>query len=103
MSCSVAVVGATGVVGRDMLRVLEQRRFPASRVVPLASPRSAGVKVPYAGRELTVQTAVPDAFQDVQIALFSAGASVSRELAPAAASRGAIVIDNSSAWRMDAE
>jgi aspartate-semialdehyde dehydrogenase len=86
-----------------MLRVLEQRRFPATKVLALASPRSAGARVPYAGGELTVQAAVPDAFRDVQFALFSAGATVSRELAPQAASRGAVVIDNSSAWRMDPE
>ena len=103
MSCDVAVVGATGVVGREMLRVLEQRRFPCARILALASPRSAGLKIPFAGRELTVQTATPDAFRDIRIALFSAGATISRELAPQAAARGAVVIDNSSAWRMDAE
>src|SRR6185436_12025141 len=103
MKCDVAVVGATGVVGREMLRVLEQRRFPATKVLALASPRSAGVELPYAGRKITVQPATPDAFQGVRFALFSAGATVSRELGPQAAARGAVVIDNSSAWRMDPE
>ena len=101
MAKVVAVVGATGVVGREMLRTLEQRRFPASRVLALASPRSAGRKLPFAGGEIEVQAALPDAFRGVDIALFSAGASAARELGPEAAARGAVVIDNSSAWRMD--
>jgi aspartate-semialdehyde dehydrogenase len=101
MSSVVAVVGATGVVGREMLRTLEVRRFPASRVLALASPRSAGSRIPFQGGELEVRAAVPEAFEGVTIALFSAGASASRELGPVAASRGAVVIDNSSAWRMD--
>lgn len=101
MSLTVAVVGATGAVGREMLRILEQRRFPASRVVAIASPRSAGVKLPFGGTELTVQTASPGVFEGVQLALFSAGAAPSRELAPMAAAAGAVVVDNSSAWRMD--
>ncbi len=103
MAKVVAVVGATGVVGREMLRTLEQRRFPASRVIALASPRSAGQKLPFAGGEIEVMVASPEAFAGVDIALFSAGASASRELGPAAAARGAVVIDNSSAWRMDPE
>ncbi|MFO0760636.1 MAG: aspartate-semialdehyde dehydrogenase [Byssovorax sp.] len=103
MAKVVAVVGATGVVGREMLRTLEQRRFPASRVLALASPRSAGQKLPFAGGEIEVGVAAPAAFAGVDIALFSAGASASRELAPAAAAKGAVVIDNSSAWRMDPE
>lgn len=101
MSNVVAVVGATGVVGREMLRMLESRRFPASRVIALASPRSAGSRVPFQGGELEVRAASKGAFDGVSIALFSAGASASRELAPLAASEGAVVIDNSSAWRMD--
>ena len=101
MSTVVAVVGATGVVGREMLRTLEARRFPADRVVALASPRSAGLRLPFQGGEIEVQVAAPEAFEGVTIALFSAGATASRELAPAAAARGAVVIDNSSAWRMD--
>lgn len=103
MSKVIAVVGATGVVGREMLRTLEQRRFPAKRVLALASPRSAGLKLPFNGGEIEVQAATPEAFAGVNIALFSAGAAASRELGPAAAARGAVVIDNSSAWRMDPE
>jgi aspartate-semialdehyde dehydrogenase len=99
----VAVVGATGAVGREMLRVLEQRAFPADRVVALASPRSAGTKLPFRGGELTVEALDARSFQGVTIALFSAGATLSREMAPIAAQAGAVVIDNSSAWRMDAE
>jgi len=101
MSRTVAVVGATGVVGREMLRTLEQRNFPATSVLALASPRSAGMRIPFRGGELEVAAVTPEAFEGVRFALFSAGAAASRELAPVAASRGAIVIDNSSAWRMD--
>jgi aspartate-semialdehyde dehydrogenase len=101
MSFVVAVVGATGAVGREMLRVLEQRRFPVKRLVPLASKRSAGTRMPFAGGEVAVVELTPSAFQGVDIALFSAGASVSREFGPVAASAGAVVVDNSSAWRMD--
>ena len=84
MSCVVAVVGATGVVGREMLRTLEQRRFPADRVLALASPRSAGQKLPFRGRTIEVHAVTPEAFDGVRFALFSAGASASRELAPIA-------------------
>src|SRR5580704_15913956 len=101
MSFVVAVVGATGAVGREMLKVLEQRRFPVKRLVALASKRSAGQKLAFAGTELTVEELTPGAFAGVRFALFSAGASVSREMAPLAAAAGAVVIDNSSAWRMD--
>jgi aspartate-semialdehyde dehydrogenase len=86
-----------------MLRTLEARGFPATRVVALASARSAGRRLPLRGGEVEVQAATPEAFAGVDIALFSAGAAASRELAPAAAARGAVVIDNSSAWRMDPE
>jgi aspartate-semialdehyde dehydrogenase len=103
MSLVVAVVGATGAVGREMLRVLEQRRFPVKRLVPLASKRSAGTKMPFAGADVAVVELTPASFQGVDVALFSAGASVSREFGPIAASAGAVVIDNSSAWRMDPE
>lgn len=101
MSYVVAVVGATGVVGREMLKTLEQRRFPVKKLVALASPKSAGKTITYAGTEVTVQAATPEAFAGVDYALFSAGASASRELAPIAGKQGTIVIDNSSAWRMD--
>jgi aspartate-semialdehyde dehydrogenase len=101
MSFVVAVVGATGAVGREMVRILEQRRFPVKRLVALASKRSAGQKLPFAGGEVVVEELTPASFAGVEVALFSAGASVSREFGPIAASAGAVVIDNSSAWRMD--
>ena len=103
MAKVVAVVGATGVVGREMLRTLEARHFPAKRVIALASARSVGTRLPFRGEQIEVQLATPEAFAGVDIALFSAGATASRDLAPAAAAHKAVVIDNSSAWRMDPE
>ncbi len=97
----VAVVGATGVVGQEMLAVLHQRGFPVSEVVPVASERSAGKKARFGQREIEIRALRPDVFDGVDFALFSAGASVSREWGPVAAKAGAIVIDNSSAFRMD--
>ncbi len=97
----VAVAGATGAVGREMLKVLEQRDFPATEIVPFASARSAGSKVPYMGGELTVRELKEDSFEGFDIALFSAGGSTSEKFAPLAAKAGCVVIDNSSAWRMD--
>jgi aspartate-semialdehyde dehydrogenase len=97
----VAVLGATGAVGREMIKVLEQRRFPVGRLVALASPRSAGSKLPFAGREVTVEEVSEAGFEGIDIALFSAGGGTSKEWAPRAAAKGACVIDNSSAWRMD--
>jgi aspartate-semialdehyde dehydrogenase len=99
----VAIAGATGAVGREMLRVLEDRDFPVSELVPLASERSAGSQIEFRDAEVTVQKLGPDSFRGVEIALFSPGASVSREFAPHAARAGAVVIDNSSAFRMDPE
>ncbi|MFW6086446.1 MAG: aspartate-semialdehyde dehydrogenase [Myxococcota bacterium] len=99
----VAVVGTTGLVGQQMLRVLERRRFPVHEFVPVASPRSAGKKVTFAGREHEVRAIAPEVFEGVDVALFSAGGGTSREWAPVAASKGALVIDNSSTWRMDPE
>jgi aspartate-semialdehyde dehydrogenase len=96
----VAVLGATGAVGRTILQVLEERGFPADEIVPLASERSAGTSVRWSGRDWAVRQPTPDAFDGCDIALFSAGASRSREWAPFAAGAGAVVIDNSSAWRM---
>jgi aspartate-semialdehyde dehydrogenase len=84
-----------------MLNTLERRNFPAKRVVALASERSAGKKLEFRGTTLTVETLGPKSFEGVDIALFSAGASTSKEFAPIAAAAGAVVIDNSSAWRMD--
>jgi aspartate-semialdehyde dehydrogenase len=98
---TVAVVGATGVVGRTMIQILNEREFPVGELRLLASGRSAGRTIFVDGRNLEIGEAVPEAFDGVDIALFSAGADVSMELAPAAVSRGATVIDNSSAWRMD--
>ncbi|HZX65314.1 MAG TPA: aspartate-semialdehyde dehydrogenase [Myxococcales bacterium] len=99
----VAVAGATGAVGREMLKVLEQRDFPVSELVPLASERSAGTKLEFKGQEITVRKLAPDSFEGVQIALFSPGATVSREFAAHAARAGAVVVDNSSAFRMDGD
>jgi len=103
MSFTVAVVGATGAVGREMVRTLEQRSFPVKRLVPLASPRSAGTSITFRSEQVPVQVVCAEAFQGVDVALFSAGASPAKEWAPIAAKAGAIVIDNSSAWRMDPE
>jgi aspartate-semialdehyde dehydrogenase len=98
---SVAVVGATGVVGTTMIQVLNEREFPVGQLRLLASGRSAGRTVSIDGQTHEVLEATADAFHGVDIALFSAGAGASRELAPAAAAHGATVIDNSSAWRME--
>ncbi len=98
---TVAVVGATGVVGRTMIQILNEREFPVGELRLLASGRSAGRTVSIDGRTLEIGEAVPEAFDGVDIALFSAGADASRDLAPAAVACGATVIDNSSAWRMD--
>jgi len=98
---NVAILGATGVVGRAMIEVLEQRQFPLSRLTLLASPRSAGTKLSFRGEELEVQAVSEELFEGVDIALFSAGSGTSKEWAPKAAAKGAVVIDNSSAWRMD--
>jgi len=98
---TVAVLGATGAVGREMVRVLEERAFPVRRLVPLASPRSAGSTVRFRGDDVVVQAVSDDAFEGIDLVLCSAGGGPSRRWAPIAASRGALVIDNSSAWRMD--
>jgi aspartate-semialdehyde dehydrogenase len=97
----VAVCGATGAVGREMLKVLEQRAFPGAEVRALASARSAGQKLPFAGGELVVEEMREDSFADVDIALFSAGASVSRQFRAAVTAAEAVMIDNSSAFRQD--
>lgn len=97
----VAIVGATGAVGTQMLAILEQRQFPIETLTLLSSARSAGQTLKYNGEEITIQEATPDKFKGVDIALFSAGGGVSKKLAPAAVEHGAIVIDNTSAFRMD--
>ncbi len=97
----IAVVGATGAVGRTMLSILEERKFPIGRLVPLASSRSAGKQVEFNGRKITVEELKADSFAGLDIALFSAGGSISREFFPIAAQAGCVVIDNSSAFRME--
>ncbi len=99
----VAVVGALGAVGTEMIKTLEQRGFPVSQLIPMDMESQAGKKVSFRGGQATVRAAGKGAFVDVDIALFSAGAEASLELAPLAAAEGAVVIDNSSAWRMDPE
>jgi aspartate-semialdehyde dehydrogenase len=98
-----AVVGATGAVGPEVLRVLEQRKFPATEVVAFASARSAGTRVAFAGTELEVRELTADALEGFDLALFSAGAGTSRTFAPEAVARGCVVVDKSSAYRMDPE
>lgn len=97
----VAVVGATGVVGREMVEILAERKFPVSELVPLASERSAGERVAFNDRNWIVKRLTKDSFKGVDLALFSAGAARSLEFAPHAVKAGAVVIDNSSAFRMD--
>ncbi|EDW23276.1 aspartate-semialdehyde dehydrogenase [Bacillus pumilus] len=97
----VAVVGATGAVGQQMLKTLADRDFEMDTLTLLSSKRSAGTKVTFRGQEYTVQEATPESFEGVSIALFSAGGNVSKALAPEAVKRGAIVVDNTSAFRMD--
>lgn len=97
----VAVVGATGAVGIEMIKTLEKRNFPAGKLTLLASARSVGKKLKYRGQELAVAELKKDSFGGIDIALFSAGGSISKEFAPAAAQAGCVVIDNSSAFRMD--
>ncbi len=97
----VAVVGATGAVGVEMIKTLEKRKFPVGRLTLLASARSAGKTMAYKGTQLPVQELTKDSFKGIDIALFSAGGSISREFAPLAAQAGCVVVDNSSAFRMD--
>lgn len=98
---NVAILGATGLVGREFIKILEQRRFPMESVRLLATARSAGRKLKVNGVEVAVEEAGPDSFKDIDVALFSAGAGPSRHFAPVAAASGAVVIDNSSAFRME--
>jgi aspartate-semialdehyde dehydrogenase len=97
----VAILGATGAVGRTMLDVLEKRNFPVDELTLLASERSAGSKISWKGREYTLQAPAEGSFADVDVAIFSAGGARSLEWGPRAAAEGAVVVDNSSAWRMD--
>jgi aspartate-semialdehyde dehydrogenase len=97
----VAIVGATGAVGVEMLRCLEQRNFPVGQITLLASARSAGKKAKFKGEDVTIKELTPESFAGVDIALFSAGGGISKEFAPHAVKAGAVVVDNSSAFRMD--
>lgn len=96
-----AVVGATGAVGIEILKCLEQRDFPVSELTLLASARSAGKKLTFRGQEIEVKELTPDSFEGIDVALFSAGGGISKEFAPHAVKAGAVVVDNSSAFRMD--
>ena len=100
MAVNVAIVGATGAVGQEFLTVLAERNFPIKSIKMLASARSAGKTVQFAGKSYTVEELTKDSFKDVQIAFFSAGGSISKEFAPAAVAAGAVVVDNTSAFRM---
>ena len=98
---NVAVVGATGAVGNEMIETLEQRKFPVGNLCLLASERSAGTSLSFKGRDVVVQVLKKDSFKGIDIGLFSAGGSVSQKFAPIAAASGCVVIDNTSAFRMD--
>ena len=100
---NVAVVGATGAVGVEMLKTLEKRNFPVKDLRLLASARSAGKTTQFNGKTYTIQELTPNSFEGIDVALFSAGASISREFAPYAVKAGAVVVDNSSCFRMDPE
>lgn len=101
MGKRVAVVGATGAVGIEMIKTLEKRNFPVDELVLLASSRSVGKKLKFKGKEIAVKELTKDSFKNIDIALFSAGGSISKEFCPIAAKSGAVVVDNSSAFRMD--
>jgi aspartate-semialdehyde dehydrogenase len=100
-SYHVAIVGATGAVGKELLRVLERRAFPVERLLPLCSERSAGKTVSFRGEEIVAQQLSPNSFEGLDLAFFSAGGNISREYGPIARDAGAIVIDNSSVFRME--
>ena len=97
---NVAVAGATGAVGQEMIRILEQRDFPVKTLKPLASERSLGKSAEFKGREIPVEVLDENSFHGVDLALFSAGAGTSKTFAPIAVKSGCVVVDNSSAWRM---
>lgn len=98
---NVAVVGATGLVGQEMMNVLEERKFPIKSFKPLASKRSAGTPIEFMEKSYLVEETTESSFDDVDIALFSAGGAISEKFAPAAAKAGAVVVDNTSHYRMD--
>ncbi len=103
MACHLAIAGVTGAVGQEFLGILEQRNFPFDTLKVLASSRSKGKTIAFKGKKYTVEELTKDSFEGVDIALFSAGGSRSKEFAPAAVKAGAVVVDNSSAFRMDPE
>ncbi len=98
---NVAILGVTGAVGQEFLKLLEERNFPIKTLRLLASPRSAGKKIVFRGKEIEVQAAAPSAFEGIDLVLSSAGGSISRELLPHAVKAGALCVDNTSAYRMD--
>jgi aspartate-semialdehyde dehydrogenase len=98
---NVAVVGATGAVGNEMIKILEERKFPVKNFIPLASQKSLGRSLEFAGKSYPVQVLESQSFRQVDIALFSAGSAISKEFAPIAAASGAVVIDNTSCFRME--
>ncbi|WP_427339732.1 aspartate-semialdehyde dehydrogenase [Caloranaerobacter sp. DY30410] len=101
---NIAIVGATGMVGRTFIKILEERNFPVKNLYLFASSKSKGTKLKFKGKEYTVQELTEDSFnEDIDIALFSAGSEVSKKFAPIAKEKGVIVVDNSSAWRMHKE
>ena len=100
---AVAIVGATGAVGAEFIGCLERRRFPLSSLRLLASARSAGKRMAFQGQEIEVEALTERSFEGIDIALFSAGSAISRQFAPVAVRAGATVVDNSSAFRMDAD
>ena len=98
---NIAIVGITGAVGQEMINCLEERNFPVKELRPLASARSAGKKINFRGHEISIQELTEKSFEGIDIALFSAGGGISKTYAPIAADAGAVVVDNSSAFRMD--
>ena len=99
--CNIAIVGATGLVGQEFIKILAQRSFPMESIRLLASDRSAGKKLMVNKQEIEVEETTPDSFEGIDIALFSAGSEISRHFSPLAAQSGAVVVDNSAAWRME--
>ena len=99
--CNIAIVGATGLVGQEFIKILAQRSFPMESIRLLASDRSAGKKLMVSKQEIEVEETTPDSFEGIDIALFSAGSEISRHFSPLAAQSGAVVVDNSAAWRME--
>ncbi|RMD46738.1 MAG: aspartate-semialdehyde dehydrogenase [Aquificota bacterium] len=98
---NIAILGASGAVGRTMIKVLEERNFPVNNIKFLASARSAGKEIEFCGSTFKIEEVKPESFKGIDIALFSAGGSTSKKWAPIAVEKGAVVVDNSSAWRMD--